>query len=100
MPSAFFSLVFADDGDFRACNAAEAFLAALGFSVGPCQGPAARGILFGDFLISKWRKMAKKEIAGLHGVMTGSMRNGPVKITIYNSAPSGAKNALIGRTVA
>jgi hypothetical protein len=90
----FLSMVFADEGDFAACNAAEVYLEARGFSVGIMQGAAPRGILFGEYLISKWRNMNSREIGALHGIMTGPMRNGPVKITIYNSAPDGAKAAL------
>src|ERR1041385_2356913 len=91
----FFSISFSEDGDFASSRAAEVFLAAKGFSVGIMQGPSPRGILFGDILISKWRNMNKREIAALHGVMTGPMRNGPVKITIYDSAPEEAKAALM-----
>jgi hypothetical protein len=50
--------------------------------VGQMQGTFPRGLLFGDYLISKWRGMNKAEISALHGVMDGDMRNGPVTVTI------------------
>jgi hypothetical protein len=81
-------------GDFEANNDAEQFLRDRGFSVGSSQGPADRGILFGNFHISKWRGMNKAEIKALHGVIRGEGRNGPLQVILFDSAPDSAKFAF------
>lgn len=84
-------------GDFAACDAAEDFLRGAGFSVGSMQRGAPRGIMFGDYLISKDRGLDTEDRAALHGQMigaNGSMRNGPVKVVIYDHAPEDAKRAF------
>lgn len=50
-------------------QAAEAALKAAGFSVGSRQRGAPSGILFGDYMIAKWRNMNAQERADLHGRM-------------------------------
>jgi len=81
-----FSITFAAEGTWAAVSEAERFLADRGFSVGAMQGPAPRAIMYGDYLISKWRNLRPADIAENHGVMVGNMRNGPVTITIYSRA--------------
>lgn len=78
--------VFDQQGDFEACRAAEAWCRENGYSVGTMQGRDPRGILLGDYDIAKWRNLDKMHRAALHGVMTGSMRNGPVTVEIYETA--------------
>ena len=73
---------FNQAGDFAASRAAEAWCEARGISVGRTERGRPRGLLYGDFDISKWHNMSKAEIAALDGLMTGDMRNGPVHIEI------------------
>lgn len=68
--------------DFSACNAAEDWLRVRGYSLGSMQGPSPRGILFGDYAIAKWRNLNAQERKELDGMMTGSMRNGPVSVIL------------------
>lgn len=70
--------------NFSACHTAEDWLKKRGFSLGYMQGPSPRGILFGDYEIAKWRNLNGKEKKELDGQMTGSMRNGPVMIELWN----------------
>src|SRR4051794_35296443 len=77
--------------DFQACRPAQRFLAERGFSVGSMKGPSPRGILYGEYDIQKWRNLSAEERRELHGIMAGSMRNGPITITLYDSAPEEAK---------
>lgn len=77
-------MTFTESGPWAAKDAAEAWCANHGISVGFMQGQAPRGLLYGDFLISKWRNMSKREIAVLDGRMTGDMRNGPVVVEMYD----------------
>jgi hypothetical protein len=81
-------------GDFNAERDAEKYLSARGFSIGSSQGPERRGILFGDFVISKWRGFSKADIQALHGIMRGDGRNGPVYIDLFDSAPEAAKRVF------
>jgi hypothetical protein len=82
---------FDQPGDFEAMYAAEAFLAAAGFSVGSTQRGDPRGIMFGDYDIAKWRNLNGREREALHGTMTGNMREGPVTVRIFEKAPEDAK---------
>ena len=75
-------LTFKGTNTFAAAHAAEDWCRTRGISVGQMQGPSPRGLLFGDYLISKWRGMNDAEIKALHGTMVGDMRNGPVTVTI------------------
>lgn len=81
--------VFEGNGDFAALHAAEAFLHSVGASVGQNQRGAPTGILFGDYLISKWRGMSAAERAALHGqIDEGDHRFGPIRVRIFDSAPT------------
>ncbi len=82
---------FAQTGDFEANTAAEHFLEQAGFSVGTMQRGDPRGIMFGDCVISKWRNLHHLEKQAMHGQMTGNMREGPITVTIFESAPQEAK---------
>ncbi|MDR6642800.1 hypothetical protein J2X57_002012 [Luteibacter sp. 1214] len=75
-------IAFASETDFEACKGAETWCRQRGISVGQMQGPSPRGLLFGDYLISKWRGMNAVERKQLHGTMQGDMRHGPITITI------------------
>lgn len=89
------SIIFHDAGDFCALRAAERFLASAGFSVGSgCKG-CDTGILFGDWVIAKWRNLTRSEQAVLHGVMTGDRRNGPVMIRLTVHCPPEGRKAFL-----
>lgn len=84
--------------DFATMREAEDYLKARGFSVGRMQGPAPRGILFGNVDIQKWRNLDSADRAALHGWI---IRYGTVPpygerahITIYEHAPDEAHAAI------
>ena len=79
--------VFANFGDFAATHAAEDWCRSHGISVGIMQQGSPRGLLVGEFDISKWRNMSRKEIAALHGQMIGDGRNGPVRVQLFDNCP-------------
>jgi hypothetical protein len=73
---------FARLGNFNAMQDAEAWCEQNGISVGTMQGSSPRGLLYGDFAISKWRNLDERNKFDLDGTMTGDMRNGPVVVSI------------------
>lgn len=81
-------IVFDQRGTFEAMRAAEQWCRDNGISCGSSQVMAPRGLLRGDFCISKWRNMSKAEIAALDGTMSGDMREGPVTITMRDLTPN------------
>ncbi|WP_062117237.1 hypothetical protein [Collimonas pratensis] len=85
-----FTKAITESGDFEAMGLAQSFLEDRGFSVGRMQRDSPRGLIFGQFDISKWRNMDEIEIQALHGRMTGDMRNDPVTIVIFHTAPAEA----------
>jgi hypothetical protein len=92
------SITFEGAEDFEAINKAEAFLKSLGFSYGSMQRGEPIGILYGDYLISKWRNMTPAERDSLHGQITAeSFRSGPVHVDIYDDAPEEAFAAIARR---
>lgn len=78
--------IFSEAGDFRAMCAAEAWCDSRGISVGACQRGAARGLMYGDHDIAKWRNLDQSDRDALDGVMTGDMRHGPVRVWIVGPA--------------
>jgi|GEM_PF-5490655 len=52
---------------FASTRAAETALRGAGLSIGSRQGRSPRGILFGDYLIAKWRNLTMHERNALHG---------------------------------
>lgn len=87
MPAIAHQELFAITGDFAATRAAEDWCKAHGISVGTMQRGAPRGLLVGDFDISKWRNMNRREIAALHGQLIGDGRNGPVRVQLFDNCP-------------
>jgi hypothetical protein len=85
---------FKQDGDFEANNAAEEFLRVAGFSVGSMQRGDPRGIMFGDYNISKWQNLREIERQSLHGQMLGRGRTGPIMVEIFENAPQEAKQSF------
>jgi hypothetical protein len=77
---------FDEVGDFKAYYAACDWCKKNGVSYGSMQRDDPIGLMRGDYDISKWRNMTKKEQESLDGQMNGDKRNGPVTITI-NEAP-------------
>jgi len=61
--------------EFSSDELAESALKRAGFSVGIRQRGAPRGILHGNYLISKWRNLDQQHREMLHGEMN---RPGPV----------------------
>ena len=80
--------------EFEAERAAKKALEACGFSLGELQRDERRGVMFGDYAISKWRNLSKQDIADLHGVYKRAFRDGPVKITFRETCPSEPLYAL------
>lgn len=86
---------FTAPGDFAACRLAESWLTERGFSIGRMQGPDPRGIVHGTYDIQKWRNLNRAERAALDGTMTGSMRNGPITVTLLPTARNEAVAAFL-----
>jgi hypothetical protein len=86
---------FTTPGDYAACLEAESWLIARGFSIGRMQGPDPRGIIHGTYDIQKWRNLNRAERAALDGTMTGSMRNGPITVTLLPTARNEAVAAFL-----
>ena len=73
---------FTGEDDFEASRKAEAWCEARGLSVGTMDRFDMRGILLGDFQISKWHNLNHAHRMALHGVMSGDMRRGPVHVDL------------------
>lgn len=76
---------FTESGDFEAYYAASKWLDENGFSLGSMQRDDPIGIMKGDYCIAKWRNLSAADKRGLHGVLTGDKRNGPVTIEIFEA---------------
>lgn len=80
-----FEKTFPCDGiPFTATNAAEAWLEDRGYSVGSMCVGSPRGILKGDFLISKWRGLSSKQILELDGMLHCG-RTGQATIRLHSN---------------
>lgn len=79
---------------FAAMAMAEGFLQSRGFSVAPMQGDEPRGVMFGKYIIAKWRDLSPSHILQLHGILSGIMRHGPVTLDVYKTAPPPARSAI------
>lgn len=95
MSNIIFMARLTDAGDFAAVRRAEHFLQAHGFSVGVTQRRSSRGIMFGDYIIQKWRNLNVSERAALHGILDGD-RSSDAQIEIWDPAPLEAVRALAG----
>lgn len=89
-----YEFTFVADGDFAATRLAEQFLRERGFSFGPTQGPDPRAVMFGDYLVAKWRNLTRADKAANHGVMLGRPRTGPITVIVYSTAPAAAVAAM------
>ena len=78
---------FNQQGTFEALHAAEEWCREHGISVGQSSADGPTGLLFGDYSwIAKWRNLTHKERDELHGTMSGDFREGPVTVTLKDSA--------------
>jgi len=78
---------FNERGTFEAWNACCNWLKMHRFSVGQTSANAPVGILFTpNILIAKWRNMNDREREGLHAVVEGDRRTGPV---VFRVTPAG-----------
>lgn len=82
-----FTKTFNEAGTFQALCAAEAWLAANGYSCGSTRRDMPSGILKGDFVIAKWKNLTTKEIEQLDGHLQGDKREGPITITLKEAPP-------------
>ena len=89
------SYTIADKGAFTACSRAEDILNGAGFTVGSLQRGAPCGLMFGEYIISKWRNLSWAERDVLHGELRGDMRNGPVEIVLRTACPAEGKRRLV-----
>ena len=86
-----------DGVEFSASHDAERWCEARGISVGHMERDRPRGLLFGDFEISKWRNMTTAEQRELHGHMVagaGSFRGGPITVRLFTVS---AEPAVVAR---
>lgn len=79
--------VFDNPGTFQARNAAEDFARSCGFSVGSGQRGAPTGLMYGDYLVAKWKNMSLAQRRALHATITGDGREGPVTLNIHTQCP-------------
>ena len=88
------TLSYNDTGTFAAFRRAEQELGAAGFAIGAGQRGAPTGLMFGSYLVSKWRNLNAQQRAELHGVIEGDRRDGPLLVTIFDDAPRAAREAV------
>ena len=75
---------FDDKGTFQAYWSAQNWCNENGYSHGSSDRTGPIAMWKGDFSISKWHNLSKKEQSECDGIITGNHREGPVKITLYN----------------
>lgn len=88
------SVMFNNAGQFAALREATALLVKAGFSVGPTQRGAPAAVMFGDYLIAKWKNLNGLQRRETHATLTGDNRNGPLTIRLLPAAPPEAHDAL------
>src|SRR3546814_7973560 len=57
---------------------------AAGFAMGASQVGSPVGLMFGHYIVSKWRNLNQQQRAELHGIVEGDRRTGPLLVTIYD----------------
>lgn len=77
---------FSESGDFAAFDAACSWLSSLGYSIGSMQRGDPIGVVRGDCSIAKWRNLTAADRLVLDGIIEGDKRNGPVTVTLRDSA--------------
>lgn len=88
------AIVFRATEEFRATHDAEALLKQAGFSIGPTQRGAPRAVMFGDYLVAKWRGLNHDQRRKTHGTLTGDNRHGPLMFRLLPAAPDAAIEAI------
>ena len=76
-------IIFEQTGDFQALYAAQDWCRNKGISCGSSCRDMPIGLMHGDFTIAKWKNLTPKERRTVDGVITGDIRNGPIKIKMY-----------------
>jgi hypothetical protein len=67
---------------FEANYKAVAWCHERGISVGSSCAASPKGLMFGDYIIAKWRNLTSAEIEQLHGWIDRDLRDGPVTVYI------------------
>src|SRR3546814_4922095 len=81
---------------FAAYNRMVREIGTAGFAIGASQVGSPVGLMFGHYIVSKWRNLNQQQSAELHGIVEGDRRTGPLLVTIYDDAPREAREALSG----
>ena len=78
---------FHEEGDFQSMYAAQHWLKENGYDYGSSSVLNPTAIMKGNYddypLPWKMKNFTAKEKKMVHGIITGDMRNGPVKIELY-----------------
>lgn len=93
------SITFESSTEFEAVDMCERALRLSGFSFADRRRNAPRGVLFGNEHIGRWRYLTKEERAGLHGVISGDERRGPIVIEIFAGCPGAGVEAMLHRVL-
>lgn len=80
--------VFCGKYVYDACRAAELWCRENGYSVGFMSGNDPRGLVAGRVHVAKWDTLTDDARKKLDGIMTGDMRNGPVRVLINPKKPA------------
>lgn len=90
--------VFAQKGDFAASRAAESYLRARGFSVGPLERGSPRGVMLNsrdtEWVVAKWHNLSPAERTACHGEITGDARHGPITVRVWTDNAEAATTFL------
>src|SRR3546814_18749727 len=90
------TISYNDVGTFASYNRMVREIGAAGFAIGASQVGSPVGLMFGHYIVSKWRNLNQQKRAELHGIVEGDRRTGPLLVTIYDDAPREARDALRG----
>lgn len=80
---------------FEALESATRLLKSAGFSAGSGCAGQPTAIMFGDYMVAKWKNLTWAEREAVHGVMTGDRRNGPLAIELRPCCPPEGREAFI-----
>lgn len=86
-PSPLPEVRFAGAEAFHALRCAETFLAVAGFSIAPGSAGDPTPIMFGDYIVAKWKNLTTRERVGVHGLIEGNRRDGPLTIRLTERCP-------------
>jgi len=81
------TLTFEGTNDFEAVNKAAAWCHEKGFSVGSMCRDEPIGLMYGDYLVAKWKNMTPKERRTVDGKITShNFRSGSVTVTVFRDS--------------